>query len=51
MAAADPELAAKILLQGLPAAAASVRGNLDYRLVLEDVGADRVALADGRASV
>ena len=51
MATAEPELAAKLLLQGIPAAAAPVRGTLDYRLVLEDVGTYLISIADGSATV
>src|SRR3990172_3272216 len=51
MAAEDPELAAKVLVSALPAAAASVPGRLDYRLVLDGLGAYHVAIDGGRADV
>src|SRR5688500_15158245 len=51
MAAEDPELAAKVLVSALPAAAASVPGRLDYRLVLDGLGAYHVAIVGGRADV
>lgn len=51
MAAEDPELAAKVLVSALPAAAASVRGRLDYRLVLDGLGEYHVAIDGGRADV
>ena len=51
MAAEDPELAAKVLVSALPAAAASVPGRLDYRLVLDGLGAYHVAIDGGRAEV
>ena len=42
MADADPELAARLVLQSLPAAAAGLPAGLSYRLELEDLGAWRV---------
>jgi len=51
MAQADPELAARLLVQALPAAAAPIKDRLDYRLVLEDAGAYRVSLDNGSAVV
>jgi ribonucleoside-diphosphate reductase beta chain len=51
MAAEDPELAAKVLVSALPAAAVSVRGRLDYRLVLDGLGEYHVAIDGGRADV
>jgi ribonucleoside-diphosphate reductase beta chain len=51
MAREDPELAARLLLTALPAAAASVPGRLDYRLVLDGLGSYFVAIDEGRAEV
>jgi ribonucleoside-diphosphate reductase beta chain len=51
MAREDPELAARLLVTALPAAASTVRGTLDYALEIDDVGAYRVAIADGVATV
>src|SRR5712691_1845127 len=51
MAESDPELAARLLLQALPAAGAPLNGRLDYRLVLEDVGTYRVSLGEGGTGV
>ena len=51
MAREEPELAARLLVSALPAAAASVPGRLDYRLVLEGLGAYHVAVDGGRAEV
>jgi ribonucleoside-diphosphate reductase beta chain len=51
MAKEDPELAARLLVTALPAAAASVPGRLDYGLEIDEVGAYRVAIADGSATV
>jgi ribonucleoside-diphosphate reductase beta chain len=51
MAVEDPELAARLLVSALPAAAASVPGRLDYRLVLDGLGAYRVAIDGGTAEV
>lgn len=51
MAEREPELAAKLLVQALPAAAAPIKGPLDYRLVLSDVGAYSVSISDGSAAV
>jgi ribonucleoside-diphosphate reductase beta chain len=51
MAGEDPELAARLLVTALPAAAASVPGRLDYGLEIERVGDYRVSIADGGATV
>ena len=47
----DPELAARLILQALPAAAGQISGELDYDLAVEGIGAYRVSVADGRARV
>ena len=41
MAEQEPELAGKLLLTALPAAAAPMRGRLDYRLELDGLGSYR----------
>jgi ribonucleoside-diphosphate reductase beta chain len=51
MAREDPELAARMLISALPAAAVSAPGSLDYRLVLDGVGAYHVAVDGGTARV
>jgi ribonucleoside-diphosphate reductase beta chain len=51
MARRDPELAARLVLQTLPAAAARIPGQLSYALDVEGLGSYRVAVADGRATV
>ena len=51
MAREEPELAAKVLVTALPAAAASVPGRLEYRLVLDGLGAYHVAVDGGSAEV
>ena len=51
MAREDPELAAKLVLQTLPAAAAKVPGKLTYGLVVEGLGEYTVAIDSGRAEV
>jgi putative sterol carrier protein len=51
MAEQDPELAARLLVNALPAAASSVPGELDYGLEIDDVGAYRVSIADGGATI
>jgi ribonucleoside-diphosphate reductase beta chain len=51
MAEADPELAARLVLQSLPAAAATLPAGLSYRLELEDLGAWRVESRGDRAEV
>jgi ribonucleoside-diphosphate reductase beta chain len=51
MADEDPQLAARMLITALPAAAAGVRGPLDYELVVEELGAYRVSIGNGAATV
>jgi ribonucleoside-diphosphate reductase beta chain len=51
MAAEDPELAVRLLIQSLPAAAANLPQGLSYRLELEDMGAWRVEALGDRAVV
>ncbi|MGH2762771.1 MAG: SCP2 sterol-binding domain-containing protein [Thermoleophilaceae bacterium] len=47
----DPELAARLILMTLPAAAARIPGTLAYALELSGVGSYHVAVSDGRAHV
>ena len=51
MAREDPELAAKLVIQTLPAAAAKIPGKLAYGLVVEGLGEYTVVTDSGRASV
>jgi ribonucleoside-diphosphate reductase beta chain len=51
MSKEDPELAARLILHSLPAAAATLPAGLSYRLELEDVGAWRVSALGDRAEV
>jgi ribonucleoside-diphosphate reductase beta chain len=51
MADEDPALAARLVLMTLPAAAARVTGPLTYDLDVEGIGAYRVSIANGGASV
>jgi ribonucleoside-diphosphate reductase beta chain len=51
MAAEDPELAARLVLMTLPAAAARISGTLAYDVELDGLGAWRVSVSDGRARV
>ena len=51
MAKDDPELAARLVIQTLPAAAAKVPGKLTYGLDVAGVGDYTVSISDGRASV
>jgi ribonucleoside-diphosphate reductase beta chain len=51
IAADDPQLAARLILMTLPAAAARIPGTLAYVLEVEGLGAYRVAVADGKARV
>jgi ribonucleoside-diphosphate reductase beta chain len=44
MAQADPELVGRLLVQALPAAAAPISDRLDYKLVIDDLGAYRVSV-------
>ena len=51
MAGSDPELAARLILQSLPAAAATLPEGLSYRLELAELGAWRVEANGGPAEV
>jgi ribonucleoside-diphosphate reductase beta chain len=51
MAREAPELAARLIIQGLPAAAARIPGELRYDLTVDDVGSYRIAVVNGRAEV
>jgi ribonucleoside-diphosphate reductase beta chain len=51
MAESDPELAARLIVQSLPAAAASLPEGLSYRLELDGLGAWTVSSLGGRAKV
>ena len=51
MVETEPELAARLLVTALPAAAASVPGQFDYRLVLAGAGAYHVAVTGDGARV
>jgi ribonucleoside-diphosphate reductase beta chain len=51
MAESNPELAARLIVQSLPAAAANLPDGLSYRLELEDLGAWTVSSLGGRAKV
>ena len=51
IAADDPQLAARLVLMTLPAAAARIPGTLAYVLEVDGMGAYRVAVSDGRARV
>lgn len=51
IAAGDPRLAARLVVMTLPAAAARIPGRLAYQLDVDGLGAYRVAVADGGASV
>jgi ribonucleoside-diphosphate reductase beta chain len=51
MAREEPELAARLALMSLPAAAARVNGRLAYELDVDGLGRRRVSIADGRARV
>ena len=51
MAQEDPELAARLVLQTLPGAAAQIPGKLVYDMDVEGLGNWRVAVADGSAKV
>jgi ribonucleoside-diphosphate reductase beta chain len=51
MARDAPELAARLIVQGLPAAAARIPGELRYDLTVDDLGSYRIAVVDGRAEV
>lgn len=51
MAEAEPDLAARLMLQSLPVAAADLPSGLSYRLELSDLGAWRIAPNGGPAEV
>jgi ribonucleoside-diphosphate reductase beta chain len=51
IAADDPELAARLVLMTLPAAAARISGTLTYQLEIEELGSYRVSVSGGRARV
>jgi ribonucleoside-diphosphate reductase beta chain len=47
----NPELASRLLVMALPAAAARIPATLAYDLTVKEVGSWRVSVADGRARV
>jgi ribonucleoside-diphosphate reductase beta chain len=47
----DPELAARLVLMAMPAAASSVPGTLAWDLDVEGIGSRRVSVSNGRARV
>ena len=51
MASSDPELAARMILHSMPAAAAALPKGLSYRLELDGLGAWRVIARGDRAEV
>jgi ribonucleoside-diphosphate reductase beta chain len=51
IAADDPELAARVILMTLPAAAAHISGTLAFLLEIDELGSRRVAVSGGRARV
>ena len=51
MAAAEPDLAARLVLHSLPAAAANLPSGLSYRLEIDQLGAWRIAANGGPAEV
>jgi hypothetical protein len=51
MAREDPQLAARLVIQTLPAAAAKIPGKLAYGLVVDGLGEYTVVTDSGRASV
>lgn len=51
MAADDPQLAARLIVMALPAAASKIDGDLSYVLDVEELGSYRVTVADGGARV
>ena len=51
MAEAEPELAARMMLQSMPLAAATLPEGLSYRLELADLGAWRITPNGGHADV
>ena len=51
IAADDPELAARLILMTLPAAASRISGTVAYLLDVEELGSYRVSVSGGRARV
>jgi ribonucleoside-diphosphate reductase beta chain len=51
MAREEPELAARMLVAALPAAAAGVKGRLNYELIVDEVGPYNVSIDNGAVSV
>ena len=51
IAAHDPELAARLVLMTLPAAAAHISGTLAFQLEIDQLGSYRVSVSGGRARV
>jgi SCP-2 sterol transfer family len=51
MVAKEPRVAARLLVQALPAAAKPIRRRLAYALVISDVGSYEVTIEDGHATV
>jgi len=51
IAADDPELAARLVLMTLPAAAGRISGTLAYLLDIDELGSYRVSVSGGRARV
>jgi ribonucleoside-diphosphate reductase beta chain len=51
MAEREPEVASRLILHALPAAAASIEDELSYRLVLDGLGSYIVSLGNGGATV
>ena len=51
IAADDPELAARLVLMTLPAAAAHISGTLAFQLEIDQLGSYRVSVSGGRARV
>jgi SCP-2 sterol transfer family len=51
MVAKEPELAAELLVQALPAAAKPIKGRLSYLLVISDLATYAVTIEDGQAVV
>ena len=51
IAADDPELAARLVIMTLPAAAARISGTLAFQLDVDELGSHRVSVSGGRARV
>lgn len=51
MAREEPELAARMFIAALPAAAAGVKGRLNYELVVNELGPYNVSIDNGAATV